>query len=317
MKFLATVFCLLFYLSGSSQDATVISTNSERDLIPEGIAIDAKTGVIYISSINKHKIIAIDENGKVTDFITPDQDGFMEGLGMKVDSNRSWLWALSVLREGNQFHSKVHAFDLETGKTVQQYAIQDTLPHLFNDLVIAPDGNLFISDTYFSSVYKLDPQAKTLELFVQSPLLRYPNGLAFGNNRFYLATYRNGLVQLDTATKEITKVAGIEDTTISMGLDGLAVFGNSIFGVYNIGEDSSKNCLVQYVLSDEGDSVLVERLVDQGHPLFADPTTAAVYKNKLYVIANSHLDIFNKNATSTKGIEDKLKPVTLLVYDVD
>jgi outer membrane protein assembly factor BamB len=315
MKAIVFLSIIICFIDASAQRAKVITIGSERDLVPEGIAIDSKTGTIYISSINKHKIIAFN-NGKTKDLITTDQDGFMEGLGLKVDEKRRWLWALSVLKNEKWFYSKVHAFDLETGKTMQQYSIQDTLPHLFNDLVITDNGNVFITDTYYSAVYKLDPKAKKLDLFIQSPLLRYPNGLTFGNDRLYIATYRNTIVTLDTATKEIKKLNGISDTTIALGLDGLLFQNNTLLGVYNIGDPPSKNCIIQYSLSGNGDSVQTEKIIDQGNPSFADPTTAALYKNRLYVIANSHLDAFNANKTSTKGIEEKLKPVTLLVYDV-
>ena len=54
--------------------------------------------------------------------------------------------------------------------------------------------------------------------------------------------------------------------------------------------------------------------MEKGNPAFADPTTAAAYRKKLYVIANSHLDQFNANRESVKGIEDRLTPLKLLVY---
>ena len=314
------ILFLLFYMAGtaaSAQSPKVLTTFSEPDLIPEGIAIDNKTGNIYISSINKHKIIIIDSSGNYKNFIAPNQDGFKEGLGLKIDEQRRWLWALSVFREGKIFHSAAYAFDLNSGKTMQQYHIQDTLPHLFNDLAIAPDGNIFITDTYFTAVYKLNPVAEKLALFIQSPLLRYPNGLDFGHDKLYIATYRNGIVSLDTTTKEIIKIRGVSDTTIALGLDGLVFYNNSLIGIYNTGNPSSKNCVIQYKLSANGNEVFGETMFDQGNSLFADPTTAALYNNELYVIANSHLDAFNANNTSTTGIENTLRPLTLTIYKLN
>jgi DNA-binding beta-propeller fold protein YncE len=316
MKYLFYQLLIILSINAAAQEHEVITTNSERDLIPEGIAIDNKTGTIYVSSINRHKIISIN-NGKAKDFIKADQDGFMEGLGLKIDEKRRWLWALSVLRDGSFFYSKVHAFDIATGKTMQQYSIQDTIPHLFNDLAIAANGNLFITDTYFSAVYKVNPAAKKLELLICSSLLDYPNGLTFGNNCLYIATYRNGLVLLDTTTKEIKKLGGVSDTTIALGLDGLVFSNNTLTGVYNTGSTPGQNCIIQYFLSANGDRVEREEILVQGHSSFADPTTAALFNKRLYVLANSHLDVFNTNKTSTKGIEDKLKPVTILVYKLE
>ncbi|NTS39902.1 hypothetical protein HRG84_03215 [Flavisolibacter sp. BT320] len=297
----------------AAQQPALVEADTETDLIPEGIAIDNRNGKIYITSINRHKIIVVDGQGKTADFIEPGQDGFLEGLGLKVDEKRNWLWALSVLRQEKQFYSKIHAFDLTTGKTVQQYGIQDTVPHLFNDLAIDDRGNLFLTDTYYSAVYKLEPATKTLSLFVQSPQLRYPNGLVFGKGLLYIATYRNGLVWLDTATKRIEPVTGIKDTVLSHGLDGLVFRDDVLFGVYNIGKERADDCLVRYQLTTDGKAVQTETVLAKGHPALEDPTTAALYQNNLYVLANSHLDAYNANKTSLKGIENKLKKPLILV----
>lgn len=314
--YMKQVFFLLAVLTCSfshAQQPTVIQTTAENDLIPEGIAIDSRNGRIYITSINRHKIIAVDEQGNSTDFIQSGQDGFLEGLGLKVDEKRGWLWALSVLREGKQFSAKIHAFDLATGKTVQQYGIRDTVPHLFNDLALDQNGNLWITDTYFSAIYKLEPESKTLSLFLQSPGLRYPNGLAFGRNHLYLATYRNGLVWMDTATKKLEKLSGVKDTLISHGLDGLVYHDGTLLGVFNIGKKQADNCVIRYNLSEDGTRVESETILSKGHPEMADPTTAALHNNRLYVLANSHLDAYNANQTSVKGIENKLKKPVILV----
>jgi sugar lactone lactonase YvrE len=308
-------FILAVFISSflNAQQPAVIQAEAETDLIPEGIAIDNRTGTIYITSINRHKIIAVDQQGAAKDFITAGQDGFLEGLGLKVDEKRGWLWALSVLREGKQFSSRIHAFDLATAKTVQQYGIQDTVPHLFNDLAIDNNGNIFLTDTYFSAVYKLEPERKVLSLFLQSPGLRYPNGLVFGKGHLYIATYRNGLVRLDTATKKLEKMSGIKDTVISHGLDGLVYRDGSLYGVYNIGKERADDCVIRYHLTEDGTGVQSETLLSKGHPAMEDPTTAALYKNKLYVLANSHLDAYNANQTSVIGIENKLKKPLILV----
>src|SRR5215204_4593431 len=91
---------IIFLLTVVNCDAQVrsaaIMSNSERDLIPEGIAVDGRTGSIYVSSIAKHKIIKIDGGGKSKDFISANENGFLEGLGMKVDEKRNLLWAISV-----------------------------------------------------------------------------------------------------------------------------------------------------------------------------------------------------------------------------
>jgi hypothetical protein len=313
-----TAGCLFILLNVLCQvKGKAIVTHTENDLVPEGIALDTK-GNIYISSINRHKIIIIDEQGEHKEFITEDQDGFLEGLGMKPDNKRNWLWTLSVKREGKLFMNKIYAFDMTTGKTKQTYSLTDTIPHLFNDLHLDKDGIIYLTDTYYSAVYSLDPNTKKLDLFFKSKGgMDYPNGITAGKEgTLYVATYSNGIVQLDKQTKMIRPVKGFKDSTLAYNLDGLAYWNNRLFGVYNVGQDRSAHAVVCYFLNNRGDSIIKEEIIDKGNPYFYEPTTLAIKDNKLYVLANSHLGIYNSNKQSTKGKEAELTPVVVIKYDL-
>lgn len=315
LKCLSTALLVLIGALGMAQSPyTVIQTDAERDLIPEGIAIDSRTKTIYVSSINKNKIIAVDMNGKSRDFITSGQDGILSVLGMTVDTTRNWLWAISIIQEDSLYSSKVHAFDLKTAKTMQQYLLKDTSTHLLNDLVMMGDGNIYLTDSYFSAIYKLDPRTKSLSQFIKSDLIPYPNGIAGWNNHLVIATNSNGIVNLDLSDKSIKRMPGIKDTSSANGLDGLVLRDGRLFGVFNGNEDNRKNAIMQFTLNTTADSVVSATVLDRGNKYFAEPTTAAYSDGQLFVVANSHLGAYFKNNTSAKGIEDKLKPVTILVY---
>lgn len=315
-KIMLTFFALFLMLRPWCQgNGKAITTKTENDLVPEGIALDKK-GNIYISSINRHKIIIIDETGAHREFIIEGQDGFLEGLGMKPDNKRNWLWALSVKRDGKLFSSKIHAFDMATARTRQSYSLSDTIPHLFNDLHIDKDGIIYLTDTYYSAVYTLNPKTKKLNLFLKSNGLDYPNGITEGKDgKFYLATYSNGIVQLDKKTKTIRQIKGYQDSTMAHYLDGLVFWNNRLFGVYNGGVRST-HAIISYILNNTGDSIIKEEIIDRGNPYFFEPTTLAIKDNQLFVLANSHLEIFNSNKQSTKGKESVLTPVVVIKYDL-
>ena len=63
-------------------------TVAESDLIPEGLAWDARSQKLYLGSVNKRKIVEIGSDGAVRDFIGAGQDGIGSVLGMKVDPTR-------------------------------------------------------------------------------------------------------------------------------------------------------------------------------------------------------------------------------------
>ena len=80
-KSLLTVISAMIVVCTSAQiKPEVIFTKTEKDVIPEGITIDPADRTIYVSSIARKKIIAIDTNGTNKDFIITNQDEFFGGV---------------------------------------------------------------------------------------------------------------------------------------------------------------------------------------------------------------------------------------------
>ncbi len=316
--FLHSFFLLIITTANAQFLNSAIISDSEKDLIPEGIAVDSRTGTRYISSIAKQKIIKIDAQGKHKDFISTNKDGFLEGLGLKVDIKRNLLWAISVKTAPKLYVSQVHAFNLTSGKQEQFYSLKDTVPHMFNDLDIDKKGNLYITDSYASAIYFIDTDKKKLDLFLKTPEAKYPNGIAIGKeNQLYFTSYEHGPIMIDIASKTATILKGYFDSVVARGLDGLLYFNNSLIGVYNY--SAKKNSfdtavVIKYVLDEKGTTIIKEEIIDKGNPKFFQPTTAALANKQLFVLANSHLEVYNANEQSTKGKEDLLTPVTILSY---
>jgi DNA-binding beta-propeller fold protein YncE len=317
-RFLFGITTTIIALCSFAQtDVRIISTKTEKDVIPEGITVNPVDGMIYVSSIALKKIIAIDNNGSHKDFIKSGQDEFLEGLGMKIDANKQWLWVVSNQKQDGWFVSQVHAFDLKTNALKQKYVVKDTVRHLLNDLILHPNGKVYITDTYGSSIYEADPEKQKLNLFIKDSVIAWPNGICFNEKgKIYVATYSHGLMQLDLSSKKLTRLRGYSDSTKAYNLDGLVYWNNSIIGVYNTAETNKDNAIVQYILDPAGDKIVSQKIIDTGNELFHEPTTAAVYGNKLFVLANSYLGAYNANKESVEGIADKLGAVTILVYDL-
>ena len=93
---LALVVIVLFTsCAGKKENKITDYIISERDIIPEGVAFDAATQTIFVSSTYKRKIVSIDKDGKVSDFITESQDDIKSVIGMEVDSKTKSLWVVS------------------------------------------------------------------------------------------------------------------------------------------------------------------------------------------------------------------------------
>ena len=104
----------------------------ERDLVPEGLALDERDGTIYLSSMWKRKVVRINGNGLVSDFVPAASDGLWSTIGMEVDEDRDQLWVVSSqyhevapLQNPDSFQrrSQVYCFDLKTSKLIKKYSV--------------------------------------------------------------------------------------------------------------------------------------------------------------------------------------------------
>ena len=66
----------------------------ERDLMPENVAFDPTTGRFFVGSINKRKIVVVDRDRSISDFVGPEH-GMLSVLGMKVDDERRGIWVVA------------------------------------------------------------------------------------------------------------------------------------------------------------------------------------------------------------------------------
>jgi len=318
-KVLLIILCSFWLGAFAQQNPKVIIIPGTNNLIPEGIVVDPRTGKIYVSSIYNRWILEIDSTGKF-DTIVVDCPPLGTPLGLKFDSSGMLYGVANWRGEDSLYHATLYGRGVPEGKCFVYKTLTDTARHLFNDLIIDDQRNVFITDTYYSAIYWVNGQVFSkgkLSLFVKSGKLAYPNGIVHGRgNLIYIATYYNGLMMLNKRTKKLKPLGGYKDSAIAYGLDGLMKWKNSLIGIYNLGQDASKNAIVQYFLNDAGTVITGERIIDRGHPAFRQPTTASLVGNKLYVIANSNLAAFNNNKESVTGIDDQLTPLTILIYEL-
>lgn len=313
---LAFYLVFLFVVSGNAQQMPeIIETKNTNMLIPEGIAVHSN-GTIYVTSIAQQKIIAIRKDGAHNDFISSGEYGFGMGVGIKLDERRNRLWVVSDKKEGKWTLAQAHVFTISDRKLVKTFTVKDTINHFFNDLCIDKDGNAWITATESGEIYFVSEKLDGIQLAVRDTLLKYPNGIAFSKNKLYIATYGSGLLLYDLSTKKLSQLRGFTTRTYAYSFDGLDFWGDKLYGVYNGAKKNSDNAVVEYMLDEKAERIVSETVFAKGHAAFYEPTTLAILANKLYLLANSHLGYYNENKESVTGIEDKLKPVTVLIYDL-
>jgi len=265
----------------------------ERDLYPEGIACDPTSGVLYVSSLTKAKIVAVSPDGSARDFFPPGRGGYGRGLGMKVDARRGELWALSCHGPVTARRSRVSVFDLRTGRLKREYRQPDEENRLFNDLDIGPDGSVFLTDTFGHAVFRIGPGSSGLSLLARSEAeLPDPNGIAVSADGavLFAASGALGLVRSDAASGRIARLPNATGIP-SAGIDGLVRVGTSLYAVINDAPQPAPTRVARFDLDKAGTTIVGAEVLDEDHPLFDIPTTCAAVGRWRYVLAPSHLHL--------------------------
>ena len=267
----------------------------EKDVIPEGICYDPVDKAFYLGSIFKSKILKIDSNGVITDFIKEKEHGFVTVLGMAVDAKRRILWAVSSY---DYYHknipkeklgiSGIYKINIKDGSIINHYALDQTEHHLLNDVTIAENGNVYISDSHVPAVYVVDEKTDAIKKIVDLPTGCYPNGITISpdQKRIFVATsFEIYIVNLiDNSISTLKHPENI----LTSNNDGLYFYKNSLIGV-----QSFMGRITKFNLNNEQNSVESLTILEANNPLFDSPTTGTIVGNRFYLLANAQFNKIN------------------------
>ncbi len=288
----------------------------DKELVPEGIAYSENTKAFYLTSVAKSKIIKVDEiTGLQEDFIASGQDGFLPGVGILVDDKRGVVHALAAYAAIPDSLTSLFTFDLKSSKLKQRYSLQDrNHSHLLNDLILADDGSLYITDSFDSSVYSLAPDADSLKLFLRSNEIEFPNGIAISedNSKLYVASFSKGVRIIDIATKTFLNKPDMHGD--SQGIDGLEFYNGDLYGIQN-GLEINLHNFRKLLLSPDQKEIVDVQVIDHNNRDLKVPLTFCINETKAVVIGNSNLESLDQK-TLTFPEPDSLKRTKLLLYDL-
>lgn len=281
-----------------------------------GIAVDAATGDTYIASLRKRKIIRRTRTGVVSDFIREAQDGFLGGASLIIDSKRGLLYASTgavPFMEGytkeDEGKSGVFAFGLKSGKLVRKALLpSDSKLHFLNALALDREGNIYVSDSLASGIYKLPRGAAELEAFVPRSVFQATQGLAFSDDEktLFIADYRDGLWGLDMASKTPRRIEASPEVSL-VGMDGLARMPDGFIAV-QIGVQPER--VLRLHLDAQWQRVKSVEILEMNHPDYAGPIQGVVANGSFLYVANSQLAL--GNATTGAFDAAKARPTVLL-----
>ncbi|MCY1014087.1 hypothetical protein OV079_52940 [Nannocystis pusilla] len=145
-------------------------------------------------------------------------NGLYSPLGMKFDARRNSLWVASAAGPEMQGYveaehrgkAALHEIDPSTGQSRARYPRESAGRHLLNDLVIAPDGALYVTDSEAGEVLTLRPgPGAQFESVAPAGEFGYPNGIALSDDGsvLFVADFVRGLTAIPLATRELHAAA--------------------------------------------------------------------------------------------------------------
>jgi len=226
-------------LAGGDVGAAEIELPGD-DFFPEGIAA-GEDGTLYIGSVGQSTIVRVPANSTTAeDFLA---DGVAETgvIGLKVDDDRELLWFCDSNPQNNPSTAAVVGVSLDDGEEVVRHNLAAPgVDSMFcNDLIVDPDGNLWVTESFGGIIYRIDADdvmnADSAEIWMQGgpaapPAGGFgPNGLTLVGGQLVVANAGNGnlfVVDPDStdpeADAQVITLSDDDDEDVSLcGPDGL------------------------------------------------------------------------------------------------
>jgi sugar lactone lactonase YvrE len=269
----------------TSVRSAAVFTAKEADLFPEGMAFDPARTEFFLGSTYKHKIVACTASGICSDLVTSNQEGLGEVLGLKIDPTDGSLWSTS----NGPHESALFHFSVPSGKLIRKYPVSHkTEMHLFNDLSIDSQGDVFVTDTQAGTVYWVSRATNRLEVFIPNLKVTAANGIATSSDgkKLYVAGFPDGLTAVDIGSRTFHAMGHPADLCLAT-IDGLAFSKGDLIAIQN-GIMAPR--VVRYTLTNDLDRISGFEVLERGNPMFDGITTGAVVEGAFYFMANPQLD---------------------------
>lgn len=269
---------------------------ADPDLIAEDVAWDAPRKRWLVSSVHKRKILAVDAGGRESDFAVSGRDTLWGVFGLAIDAPRNRLWAGTAataeglgVAEADRGRSALVCFDLERATVLRRFELpRDGGEHVFGDLTVAADGTVYATDSRGGGVYRVRPEADSLEVVVapgefaspQMPLIA-PSG-----ERLLVADYSRGFASVDLRTGAVRWLAQPLDLA-SAGVDGVYWWGGRLLAIQN---GVTPLRVMALDLSPEEDRITGWGVLEQASPDLGDPNHGTVAGDDFVFIGRSGWD---------------------------
>ncbi len=276
--------------------AHVLAELPGRSGIIEGIAYRSRTGDLFVGDVHHRCIWRRDREGRIMRYSAEDEELFGV-FGLALDETRNVLWATTTaVPEMTGFNVELEGraalaeFDLATSELRRVVHLPlDGREHGLSDLVIAPDGTVYATDSISPVVWQLSPGAEDFEIVAESPLFGSLQGLVLERRTLVIADYTNGLFSIDLDRRDIQVIPTPNSTTL-IGLDGMVAVPGGIVVTQN-GTDPQR--VLHLTLAPDLRSVTTVAILAAGLPELQDIGLITLMDSVPTLVANTGWEGFN------------------------
>ena len=266
----------------------------------EGMAFDGRSSRWFVGSVRQRRVVVVAQDGAVRDFVRPAADGIAGVFGMAVDTARRTLWVATTASprmEGfapiDSGRVGVFGYNVDTGRLVRSAWMprDSSSAHTFGDVAVAPNGDVYVSDSQSPWIHRLRPGADSLQRFLTHPFFRSLQGMAITADgaTMFVADYSHGLARIDLTSRSVTPLR-VPSGVTALGIDGLYLHHGALIGVQN-GVAPAK--VARFCLSADAAAVTRIDVLDRNPAIVDESTLGAVVGDSMFYVATSQWEKFD------------------------
>lgn len=276
----------------------------ELALHPEGIIYSDVTQKTYVSSYFQGKIITVDLDGNMSNFVT--DENLVAVVGMTIDKTKNRLLvcnsnsglSLKSKKETIGRLAEVIAYDLTTGEKLKTFDLAGLYQggHFLNDITTDDKGNVFVTDSFSPVIYKIDANDNT-SVLVNNKQFEVPqgafglNGIVYHKDGFLITGMFGKLYKISLDNPENVQEIALDSSINS--LDGLLLLDNNTIALasnYFMGPKFDE-AIYKIETTDNWATAKVTHTFKDLAGVF--PTTLTKIKNDVYVSYGYFGDLVN------------------------
>ena len=281
----------------------------DKGEIPEGITYDPATRAYFVGSIARKHIVRVDASGAVSTLSKPGE--LDQVLGLVVDGKQRRLHAVStsaIAPGGQKPVNRIVSYNLDTG--VRDLSVDVPAAEQLNDVTVAPNGELFTSDSQAGAVYRIRA-AGVVDTFVAPGTLPGTNGIAVSaDGKALYVGHSTGIARVEIADRSIVPRLELPTGETVAAIDGLYSDGATLIGIQNV---TNPGRVIRIHLRPDGRGAeRIETLLSHHHPAIDEPTTGVIVGRTFALLATTQVARFTPEGTVTSP-ETLKRPVVLSI----